>query len=319
MLPKPADVVQSLRQHLEASSYGLGQVNDNELETWLFQPGSDRVHLLQWCLGQLDPNLRERFQNCDGDVAEKRTIEYAKNFGLSLKTDVILGSADQKEQIAMWVMILSVLQVNRHQKQSQPNGGKSKGAIRQTIMSLIRQRDLTDLLHTKTNLFPPDLRIVAPVIHKTTVEEELRAAILELEELQEEVNNSLSDNEDNSNADRSVHSSSDYREKFLESIKKIQECYRHIETTVFPAVRKQPENPIAEVLGNYFEEISDKVISFVQMMKETEQIHQMAKTLETTNVDNTISPDPSDLQQCISKCHSLVSETLSLWRLHNML
>lgn len=118
MSPDQAAVVRSFRQELEGASFGLGQVNDNELECWLFEAGADRVHLLQWCLSQLDPVLRDRFQNCDEKEAEESkcyyisnyfdyyiacitcflsdhvlftgTIEQVKSFGLCSKTDIIL-------------------------------------------------------------------------------------------------------------------------------------------------------------------------------------------------------------------------------------
>ncbi|KAK3913568.1 Replication factor C large subunit [Frankliniella fusca] len=321
MASRQADVVRSFRQLLEASTFWVRDVNDNELESWLFRPGSDRVHLLQWCLGHLDPNLKEKFQNCDGELAEKRTVDYAKDFGLSYKEDVILGSADQKEQIVMWEAMLCLLNASVSIKQRQVTDNKPKGVIRTVLVNLTHQRDLIDLLHTKVNLLPPDLRISAHSIQRSKVEDVLKTVILELEELNDLAASAQSDDKDDDDlkADRTVHTSDEFIEKFHDIVKKIQECYGHIETTIFPAVRKQKENPIAEILGGYFEELSDKPISFVQMLKATEQIHEMAKAYENISAANVISTDPSELQQCISKCHSLVSETLSLWRLHNFI
>lgn len=54
------------------------------------------------------------------------------------------------------------------------------------------------------------------------------------------------------------------------------------------------------------------------MLKSIEDIHRMAEALQKSGLEGLETSDESAIQHCISKSHSLVSETLLLWRIHNM-
>lgn len=79
--PSPAQVliinmasfdVKSFRHRLLAVHCTLAQqVNDSELESWLFRPGPNRLRLLQWCMCKVDPDLQLSFQNCNENDLEK--------------------------------------------------------------------------------------------------------------------------------------------------------------------------------------------------------------------------------------------------------
>ncbi|XP_034235084.1 uncharacterized protein LOC117641681 [Thrips palmi] len=318
MSPDQAALIRSFRQELEGASFGLGQVNDNELEGWLFQAGADRVHLLQWCLSQLDPVLRDRFQNCEEKEAEKRTIEHLKSYGISSRADIILGSAALKEQVVLWKKLLELLKGAKSLKQSPSKGRNTRASVTlQTCSSLSNSKDFFALLHTKQKLIPTDLRCVTSTVCKRDYEKELTDSLARLEELKNLASN-LSSDDEKSFADRPVQTSEDYEENFLSSFKKIKECHKIIMDTVFPAVKPQPENPIVNILGSYIEVLADNLSAFVQMLKSTEDIHQMAEALQKSRLEGLEFTDSSPLQECISKSYMLVTETLSLWRIHNL-
>lgn len=318
MSPEQASVVKSIRQELECASFGWGQVNDNEVECWLFQAGSDRVHLLQSCLYLLDPVLRDRFQNCDEREAETRTIEHIKSFGLSSRNDVILGNAEIKEQVAFWKKMLKALQGAKCPKPSSIKGENGRASVvLNTNSSIIKSKDLYDVMQMKVKLIPSELRCGASAACKKNYEKELTEAQARLEELQDLASNVSYD--EKSFADRSIITSEDYAENFLSNFQKIQDCYAHLQETVFPAVKKQPENPIAITLGCYIETLVDSVSAFVQMLKSVEDIHQMAEALQRSSLEGLRCTDQSALQQCISKSHSFITETISLWKAHNLI
>lgn len=56
------------------------------------------------------------------------------------------------------------------------------------------------------------------------------------------------------------------------------------------------------------------------MLQAKEDIHKMASELKTSESSHKPeSLEVSEMQQAISKCHSLVVEILSFWRVHKML
>lgn len=315
MTPDRTEVVKAFRQLLNNASFGLGQVNDNELETWLFCPGSDRLHLLQWCLGQLNPDLRKRFQACDDIEAEKRTVEHIKTFGVSNDQNVILGNADPKAQIAMWNCMLLVIE-----NSSSCEENSEWVPLKQIENAAVRSKEFTDLLFPKIKLVPNDMRLTPSAVSEKKIEQELVIIQQKLENLRgtADVSSADCDNDDSSILEHSVHDTDDYEEAFHNDLKKIQECYQHLEKYVFPAIRKYPENPIAHVLESYMENLADSVIGFVQMLKDIEAIHKVSGELQKPSAGSGKALDRAELNQCISKCHSCVSEILSMWRLHNM-
>lgn len=72
MTSNPSFVVKCFRQELEVSSFRLGLASDPELESWLFEPGPDRLNLLQWCLlsvAVFRVAMKKRLRNVSGVAA----------------------------------------------------------------------------------------------------------------------------------------------------------------------------------------------------------------------------------------------------------
>lgn len=60
-------------------------------------------------------------------------------------------------------------------------------------------------------------------------------------------------------------SKDEYRSAFEEQFERIKECYNHLASTVFPAVKYQPECPEMDLMGDIVSNLAHKITGFVQV------------------------------------------------------